>query len=165
MVTTDLRAGSTKLQTSWPEPGNRETFNLHPRGRMLQDFTSWSQLADTLSCQYTYNAIVHAHEPPQLRTTDMNSSTKSTQGTQVQTVQHKRCCNNHDICASRPPRCFSTKEEEMIAVADFHFKHTFAVSKPSAMSIFSMISCRSGTTTVIGLKSALSDSGSSARPM
>jgi hypothetical protein len=33
------------------------------------------------------------------------------------------------------------------------------------MSMFSMMSCLSGTTTVMGLNSALSDSGSSARPM
>ena len=37
--------------------------------------------------------------------------------------------------------------------------------KPSAMSMFSMISCLSGTTTVMGLKSTLRDSGSSALPM
>jgi len=39
-----------------------------------------------------------------------------------------------------------------------------ASSKPSAINIFSQINSRSGTTTVIGLKSAFNPSGNSALP-
>jgi hypothetical protein len=41
---------------------------------------------------------------------------------------------------------------------------TLAVTKPSAMSMFSQMSTRSGTMTVMGRKSALRPSGSSERP-
>ena len=41
---------------------------------------------------------------------------------------------------------------------------TFASTKPSAMSMFSQISSKSGTTTVIGLNSAFNPSGNSERP-